>query len=410
MRTLVVSMNFPDDPGTRVHGIFQRLSMFIEALKGMGELDLLFFVEPRIDVSPASVGRYQDILAELYSTDLHLMMVTRELPVSQTRWAAYGASVLGGFKQWNFRWANGPGQLKALETALERKPDLLFVHRLSPMAAVLKTRRCLPPICFDLDDVEHRAFFRGIQSPPTWPGKRLTYLQVPALWWAERRSISKANRTFVCSEKDRDYLTRTMRVDGVTIVPNAIDMPEPFGTASERIVLFIGILSYAPNRNAAAYLLREVWPRVIELVPDARLLVVGSHAEGVPGYPGGENGVTFTGFVPDLSRLYERTKVACVPIQEGGGTRIKIIEAAGYGRPVVSTTIGAEGLAMEDGRDILLRDDPESFAQALADLLVDDARNRELGLAAHLAVKKIYAKKNVIRQIQEEVHQVMDAP
>lgn len=407
MRTLVISMNFPDDLGTRVHGIFQRLSMFIEALKGMGELDLLFFVEQRIDVSPAAVLRYQDILAEHYSTDLHLMLVSRDQPAPETRWEAYGAGALDGFRQQSFRWANGPHQLEALETALDRQPDLLFVHRLGPMAAVLKTCRRLPPICFDLDDLEHRAFCRGIPSPPHWPAKRLYYLQVPALWWAERRSISKASRTFVCSENDRDYLTRTMRVDGVTVVPNAIEIPEPFDTASERIVLFIGVLSYPPNRNAAAYLLRDIWPRVRDLVPDARLLVVGSYPEGVPGYPGGENGVTFTGFVPDLSRLYERTKVACVPIRAGGGTRIKIIEAAGYGRPVVSTTIGAEGLSMEDGRSILLRDDPESFAQALADLLLDDVRNRELGLAAHEAVQKSYARENVIRQIQAEVGQLL---
>lgn len=409
MRTLIVSMRFPDDPKRRVHGVFQRLELFIQALKGLGELDLLFFVEPRIDVSSTAVDRYRNLLAEHYGAELNLTLVTRQPPTPRSRWETYGAGIFDAYRQWNFRSANGLRQVEALEAALDRGPDLLFVHRMGPMAAVHRARRSLPRICLDLDDVEHLSFARSISQPPTWPGKRLYTLQVPALWLAERRAIATADRSFVCSEEDRAYLARTMRVDGVTVVPNAVEMPELCDASSEPTALFLGMLGYAPNRNAATFLLREIWPRVKKLVPGARLLVAGGHPEGIPGYPDGGDGVEFTGFVEDLPKLYARIQVTCVPILTGGGTRFKIIESASYARPTVSTTLGAEGLAMKDGRDILLRDDPEEFARALADLLVDQQRARELGLAAREAVLHTYAKQHVIAQIQEEIRQVMDA-
>lgn len=408
MRTLIVSMDFPDDLNTRVHGVFKRQEMFVEAFKGFGALECLFYVEPRIDVSPASVDRYRAMLAEHYQADLTLSLVHRHFPDRSSRWEAYGAGIFDAYRQYDFRPAAGPDQVAALEQALDRNPDLLFVHRLRSMAAVSRARRPLPPMFFDLDDVEHRAFARSIPHPPTWPGKRLYYLQLPALWLAERSAIAKARRTFVCAEGDRESLTRTMRVDGVTVIPNSVVMPEPCGPAPDPTVMFLGMLSYAPNRNAAAYLAEDIWPRVREAVPNAQLIIAGSHPEQVPGFPGGE-GVTFTGFVKDLDDLYARTRVVCVPIRTGGGTRFKIIEAASYGRPTVSTTIGAEGLAMEDGRDILLRDSAEDFAKALADLLVNEERAHELGFAAREAVLHKYARQHVVGQIQEEVSQTMSA-
>lgn len=408
MRTLVVSMHFPDDTRTRIHGVFKRLEMFVEAFKGMGELDFLFYVEPRIDVSAESVARYRELLSEHYGTDIGLTLARRQQPARDSRWEWYGAGAFDAYRQHQMRWAAGPEQTAEFERALERSPDLLFVHRLEPMGAVRGVSQPLPPTVFDLDDIEHSAFARGIGHPPTWPGKRLYYLQVPALWRAERQAIKTARRTFVCSEKDRAYLTRTMRVEGVTVIPNAVSMPQLAPPAPEPTVMFLGMLNYAPNRNAATLLQQDIWPRVRELVPDAQLIIAGSGAENVPGYPG-DNGVSFTGFVDDLEALYARTRVVCVPIRTGGGTRFKIIEAAAYGRPIVSTTIGAEGLDMRDGEDILLREDPEAIAEALASLLLDDERQRELGLAARRAILKTYERENVIENIQAEVGQVMDA-
>jgi glycosyltransferase involved in cell wall biosynthesis len=111
-------------------------------------------------------------------------------------------------------------------------------------------------------------------------------------------------------------------------------------------------------------------------------------------------GVEFTGFVDDLASLYRRSKVVCAPILSGAGTRVKIIEAAAFGKPIVATRIGAEGLHMEDGRELLVRDDPASFAQACIDLLQDSIHCERLAKMARQSAISHYNRAAIVRLIQ----------
>jgi len=409
MRILLLSASFPDDPSRMVHGVYQRLRLLIDALEELGSLDGLFFVGPDVDTSAAGTEVYRRRIAETWDVDLDLRTVPRtSWPDEATRWDAYGRGLVDGFRSVPFRGANGPLQQEALERALEAKPDVLFVHRLTPMAPVLRTPRALPPIVFDLDDVEHVAFARSISQPPTWKARKLLYLQVPSILWAERRAIRAARRTFVCSEKDRRYLTRTLRVPGVTVIPNAVELREAQPPPSRPTAMFIGSLGYGPNRNAAALLVNEIWPRVRALVPEAKLTIAGRHPERVPGYAEPHPGVEFTGFVEDLEGLYARSRVVCVPIRAGGGTRIKILEAAAFGKPVVATPLGAEGLDLRDGVHLLERAEVDAFAEAVAELMSDEARCVELGQAAREVVGTRYSRDGVIERIRQEVVSAVD--
>lgn len=409
MRILLLSTSFPDDPRRKVHGVYQRLGMLVEALKELGRLDVMFLVEPRIDTSAESIETYRRRLAEHWGVDLDLELVSRERPPERiTRWDIYGPGMIDGFRNWSFRWGSGRRQRAALEAALRRSPDVIFVHRLAAMAPVLQTAVQLPPVFFDLDDVEHIAFARSIRQPPTWTARRLLYLQVPALWWSERRAIKLSHRTFVCSSRDQRYLTRTMRVSGVTVIPNAVEARELQPPSSRPTALFIGSLDYGPNRNAAALLVREIWPRVRRLLPDARLTIAGPHPERVPGYAEAHPGIEFPDFVEDLDALYADTRVVCVPILSGGGTRIKLLEAAAFGKAIVATPVGAEGLDMQDGEHFLERSNVDAFAQAVAELLRDDAKCARLGRAAYELVRTRYSRDGVLRRIRQEIASSMD--
>ena len=101
-------------------------------------------------------------------------------------------------------------------------------------------------------------------------------------------------------------------------------------------------------------------------------------------------GVEFTGFVEDIQKLYKRSRVVCCPILAGGGTRIKIIEAAAYEKPIVTTTIGLEGIKMSDGKEVLIRDDAKSFSKACVQLLKDRTLCERLGKAARKVAVKEY--------------------
>jgi glycosyltransferase involved in cell wall biosynthesis len=292
-------------------------------------------------------------------------------------------------------------QVKAFETCLNDNPDAVFVHRLEAMCPLLKTQRDLPPVFFDLDDIEHVAFGRGLRYIRKFSTRLLNYFLLPALCWGEYKAIQSANRTFVCSDEDRKYLTNRLKLKGVVKIPNAVKMPQSQPMTSEQTLLFLGSYNHKPNIDAAEFLIRKIWPLVKREVPAATLIIAGSPPEKIPSYRPGIQSLRFTGFVEDLDSLYRQSRVVLAPILSGSGTRVKIIEAAAYSRPIVSTRIGAEGIEIQDGDGIFLRDDPKSFAKACIRLLNDDVMYERMGAAARAAVVNKYDRIKIERMIQE---------
>jgi glycosyltransferase involved in cell wall biosynthesis len=184
------------------------------------------------------------------------------------------------------------------------------------------------------------------------------------------------------------------------VIPNAIDIPEMQEIPDKPIVLFLGNMSYLPNIVAADYLISKIWPIILSAVPEAKLLIAGSNPDNIASFKASHTGVEFLGFVDNLDKLYKVVRVVCCPILSGGGTRIKILEAAAYGKPVVSTTIGAEGIDMRDGAEILLRDDPRYFADACIRLLNDKNYAEKIGQAARSVVGQEYDKDKVVNKIK----------
>jgi glycosyltransferase involved in cell wall biosynthesis len=225
----------------------------------------------------------------------------------------------------------------------------------------------------------------------------LMLLQLPALMLAESRAVRLATATFVCSESDRRHLARMTRSARVQTVPNSVAFP-PAADAdvSEPLVLFVGTMGYRPNAQAVDSLVQEIWPAVRARAPTARLAIVGPGPERTASYRSADRTVTFTGFVDDLDSWYRRARVVCCPIYHGGGTRVKIIEAAAYAKAIVSTRLGAEGLNLEDGREIILRDAPAALADACVRLLGDPDAAACLGRAALHKARGTYERTAVI--------------
>ncbi|WP_203415603.1 glycosyltransferase [Candidatus Scalindua japonica] len=383
------------------------MEMFISAVKELGTLDMLFYVPSDIDTSKSAVAKFQQSLSSYWDVDIKLFLCPRvEHKERMTRWGLYGAGAFSFFKQLRSAGTSGLRQVQAFRDCLQRKPTSIIAHRLESICPLLLTNHTDIPVYFDLDDIEHVALIRNIGQPPRWMGKPLLYLQVPALWWGERRAIKMARKTFVCSEKDRNYLQNFWGLSGVRVVPNAAAIPKPLSHTNSQVLLFIGSYNYTPNVIAAEYLINKIWPYVYKAVPDARLLIAGTYPENISCFKTKIPGVEFTGFVDDLDKLYQQSRVICCPILSGGGTRLKIIEAAAYGKPVVSTTIGAEGIEMYDGRELLLRDDPASFAEACIDLLNSINLCNKLGSAAREVTIRNYDRNNVIRLIKQYITEV----
>jgi len=404
MRTLVVSHQFPQDIARSVYGGFQRLGMWLEAIQSRGELEILFFVRPGVATGPPAAATVERWLQDMWAVRAAVTLCEREPdPEPRGRLAryvdAYLRPALGPSRHPLFRSYLGKRQQEALTRCLARSPDIVFLHRMQSAGPALASPLNGARVFLDLDDVQYRVFAREVSQPPRWRLKPLLYLQLPAVWWGERGAIRRADRVFVCSETDRRHLRRLMGVRNVDVIPNAVPHVANGTPATDPNVLFIGAYSYPPNVVAAEYLVQEVWPRLTQLRPSVRLLIAGPRSEEIPSFHHPPQGVEFLGFVPDLDSLYRRTRLVCCPIQSGGGTRIKILEAASYGIPVVATPIGAEGIDLMPEREILLRSDPRALAQACADLLANDARASRIGLAARERVRELYARDTVVRRM-----------
>jgi glycosyltransferase involved in cell wall biosynthesis len=253
-----------------------------------------------------------------------------------------------------------------------------------------------------MDDIEHVASFRRLVRDPGWPAERLLLMQLPRLVMAEVEAMRMAAGTFVCSEPDRRYLSRFPGGGRVSAIPNSVTFPDlDTYDNTEQLILLVGAMGYRPNAQAADTLVQKIWPLVRSRVPGARVAIVGVGREHTVSYHSPQEGVTFTGFVDDLQPLYRKARVVCCPILHGGGTRVKIIEAAANAKAVVSTRIGAEGLDFRDGHEIILEDGPAAIAQACVRLLGDAGAATRIGQAALAKARTTYERGVVVSQLAE---------
>ena len=172
--------------------------------------------------------------------------------------------------------------------------------------------------------------------------------------------------------------------------PNGWDTAELTTVGDEKIVVFVGLLGWGPNVDAAVWLAKEVWPAVRNRVPDAKLLLVGRDpSQRVIDL--GSDAIEVTGSVADVGPYLSRARVATAPLRAAGGSRLKILEALASGRPVVATSTGAEGLTDLVGSGIVVADSAPATADALVALLEDRGRAEVLGRAGHAAVRDRYS-------------------
>lgn len=394
-RVLIVSRSCPFPVRESVGGIFKRLRLLLAiAAQITDELECLFFVSPASGIGP----HHQSDLERELKLEWGIVAMVKVVPWQDepaSDWINfYIKAALSVTAQPRFSPLLGMAQKTAVTEALARRPDWILAHRLQPMVLLAQLTQPLPPVIFDLDDLEHVSHFRSCWRNPEWPMERLRVLQVPALMWAERRAALKAKLTLVCSNIDADHLRKiTTAHSKIHPLRNPATLTSNVTRSlSGKSLAFVGAYSFGPNADAAGRLLNEVFPIVRAAMPDAELHLVGALPELIPGHGSGNKpGVHFHGFVDDLNEFYGGIDLVCCPIRVGSGTRLKILEAAAYAVPVVSTRLGAEGLDFQHGQDILHGETAQELAAHCLKLLRDSAYARQIGNAAKHKVEKLYA-------------------
>lgn len=232
------------------------------------------------------------------------------------------------------------------------------------------------------------------QHRPWGKQKFLDWWEAQQLQRYERRALRACAAAVVCSEEDSAITRQQNEQVMVATIANGADTtyftPQRV-LAPQPTILLLGTMHYYPNVDAVHYFFEAIYPALQQAHPDLQILIVGHQPPAAIQQLAQRSGVTVTGSVTDVRPYLNRSWLLAVPLRLGGGTRLKIAEAMAAGLPVVSTTIGAQGLAVEDERQLLLADTPAAFVAATTRLLGDPALRQRLAVAGRHLVEAAYS-------------------
>lgn len=292
---------------------------------------------------------------------------------------------------------NAGGERAAIAAALNERYDIAWCVG---EAAVLLAPAVRPTrTIFDLNDYEvdlNRAIAKAK------PGRnRVRSLLTSIDLWRQRRAlgrlVSQVDVAVVSSPVDA-----AASPGHVITLPNAYPDPGPLGPPAPNegppIILMPGLYTHFPNEDGAVWLVNEIWPSVRAALPDARLRIAGKSTPTVEALAD-RPGVEVTGFVPSMLDEVRRATVVVAPLRYGSGTRVKILEAWSIGTPVVSTTIGAQGLGAQDGTHLLIADTPQAIAEALVRLIGDHDLQHRLRVNGRALYESAFTFERIADQV-----------
>lgn len=265
----------------------------------------------------------------------------------------------------------------------ERRFDVAVCDFLS---ASLNFPRALqtPSVLFQ-HNVESALWERQARHEPN-PVKRAVFkLEAAKMKAYERAAVARFHHVIAVSEHDRELMSAMTDPSRISVTPTGVDLGQYAAAAGSEpagpLVVFLGSMDWEANVDGVDYFCRDIWPQVLARVPGAKFRIVGRNPHPRVQRLASDS-VEVTGTVPSVVEHLKEAAVFVVPLRVGGGTRLKIYEAMAAGKAVVSTTIGAEGLDVLHGRDILLADDAATFADEVVSLLEDPGRRRRFERAA----------------------------
>lgn len=322
-----------------------------------------------------------------------------------------------------FAWQVAAGVVRSLPVAVSRyrsRPmerlvdelmreggfDRVVCDFLAPACNIRALEKC---VLFQ-HNVETMIWRRHVETAAD-PFRKWYFERQAERMFAFERDVSRAVAQVVTVSPVDAALTREMFcVTQVSEVPTGVDVESfmpPASSAAIADVVFVGAMDWLPNIDGVRYFTTEILPLIRRRRPECTFAIVGrTPAHEVRAAAAGDAKILVTGTVPDVRPYFWGSRLCVVPLRIGGGTRLKIYEAMAAGIPVVSTSIGAEGLCVEHGRNICLADTPEAFAEECVALLEDAAERRRLAAEARAMVESRFSW----RHVAEAFERVLENP
>ena len=298
-----------------------------------------------------------------------------------------------------------PGMRAKVHDRLKDKPDLIYADHLQMFQFVPYPSPC--PVLLDDHNAEWRIIERFFSSSDTPLMQRL----FASLEWRKLRSYEldssgKADIVLTVTSQDRDVLVSNG-------VPPEKVVPLPVGVDTDHIrpvllpknsnrVLALGTMSWPPNADAIAYFVKSIYPLIKSKKPDARFTIVGANPpREISVLSERDMSIEVTGYVDNIRTAVEDTGVFVVPLRIGSGMRVKILDAMALGLPVVTTSIGCEGISINPGEHVLVADTPEEFADSVIHLLRNYNERLRLGSAGRNLVESLYSWPSILHRLDQ---------
>lgn len=300
-----------------------------------------------------------------------------------------------------YNWAKSEELESTLKNLLEKNDFDIYQAEFSSMGHLdLETDAVR---VLDAHNVEYDNFRR--MSTLDWSGLRKNFYrrEYEKSYAEEIEAFKRHDAIFVTSERDGSLIAKDAPNTPQFVIPNGVDTSffRPAGAREEPYsIVFTGAMKYVPNYDGMIYFLDEIFPIIKKRKPQAKIYIVGSNPPPIlKAYQ--SDSVIITGFVDDVRPYIDEASVVVVPLRMGSGTRLKILEALSMQKAVITTSIGCEGIEVEDGRHLIIRDEPVEFAEAVLEAFDNQLLRKNLISNGYELAKQKYDWKIIGNSIEE---------
>ena len=268
------------------------------------------------------------------------------------------------------------------------------------------------PVLLDEHNLEYELLYRLYKGERA-PGRRLyNWAEYVKFRREEQACWRKAAACLLTSGREEDILRALLPGKPAAVAPNGVDIefyqPTPQTPPVPDSLIFTGLMTYRPNIDGALYFVEEILPLIHQVRPQVTLAIVGAGAGKEIAHLAGPQ-VTITGAVPDMRAYFPQAAAAIVPLRMGSGTRLKVLEGLAMGKPLVSTSVGCEGIHVRSEEHLLIADDPPAFADAVVRVLSDAALADTLSRQGRALVVREYGWASIAANLEAFYGQVLAA-
>lgn len=380
-------------------GVLQRSANLLKAVAGRHEVTLLAFNQkdllriynPDLDIAlPAAMTEMKRLC--------HAVKVI-DIECDKNKYGKIRLALSSLFSNWPYtiRWLTSDSYNNALLHEIEsERYDLIWFDTISLAQYRSRLKDSSIKIVLNHHNIESDMMFRRADKEGNYLKKLYFYLEAYKLKNYEKSEVPKFNINVTCSDMDSKRLESILNSINTHVIPNGVNTdyfsPAKEVTPDPMSLVFIGGMSWYPNRDAMLFFAKEIWPKLKRQIPDVKMHVVGgSPPQELVDLAEMDDNFHVYGFVDNIKSIFHKSGIYVCPISDGGGTKLKILDALAMGKPIVANSIACEGIDVTDGLNVLFAETPDEYILNISKLISDQSLRQQLSTNSRKLVLEKYS-------------------